>query len=478
MKNKEYFTYISKNLLYNKFPEFSSKDLFLSKMSKGFYLFLLFIFCIFFLNATIAVNFFIFTGSCIYIINITFKIILTFARIFAKNKVFYKNLDNNILPIYSILVPLYKEDNIISFLIESLKNLDYPSNKLEILLLVEEDDKLTNDAIELHNLQKPFKTIKIPFSEPRTKPKACNYGLNFAKGKYITIYDAEDIPDPYQLKKVVKLFNNLNDDVICIQAKLNYFNREENFLSKCFSIEYSNWFEYMLPSLYYFNFIIPLGGTSNHIKKDKLIEIGGWDPYNITEDAELGIRINFFGYKTALLNSTTLEESPITLKSWIPQRTRWIKGYLQTYILTLKNSRDYLSKMPLSKSIAFHLFFGFPVISYLMIPILFLISFLSIIGAIDTNYVYNYNIFLWKIGFITGIIFSVFTALSSIIYHKWLKTIDVIFVFPFYWVLHSMASYRAIYQLFKKRYYWEKTPHGLTKYKFNLNLKKFTKKEK
>ena len=248
-----------------------------------------------------------------------------------------KELVTEDLPIYTILLPVYKEDKLIKKLIWNLQAIDYPREKLDIKLLIEEDDSKTLNAVRSLNFPAIFEVIVVPFHMPKTKPKACNYGLFFSRGKYLTIYDAEDIPDTDQLKKIVAMFNKLPSNYICIQSALNYFNRNENFLTRMFTLEYSYWFDYMLPGLDTLDIPIPLGGTSNHFKLENLVELGAWDPFNVTEDADLGVRAYAKGYKVAVVNSTTYEEANNEPFNWIRQRSRWIKGYMQTFLVHMRN---------------------------------------------------------------------------------------------------------------------------------------------
>lgn len=219
------------------------------------------------------------------------------------------NYPDEDLPYYTIQLPVFKESEVIYKLASNLQNLDYPKHKLDVKLLIESDDEVTFNAVK--NLKFPciFDPVIIPYAQPKTKPKACNYGLHFSKGKYLTIYDAEDIPDSDQLKMVNALFHKLPEEYIVVQCALNYFNKTENFLTRMFTLEYSYWFDYMLPGLDGLGVPIPLGGTSNHFKFDKLMELGGWDGFNVTEDADLGIRAYAKGYKVTVLNSTTYEEA-------------------------------------------------------------------------------------------------------------------------------------------------------------------------
>lgn len=237
------------------------------------------------------------------------------------------------LPHYSILVPVYKEAGIVGLLMRNLAALDYPREKLEILLLLEEDDPETLEAALAAAPPDIVRVVVVPHSLPKTKPRACNVGLAFARGEFVVIYDAEDRPEPDQLKKALIAFRKGGDDLVCVQAALNYFNARENLLTRMFTLEYSSWFDYTLAGLDKLRLPIPLGGTSNHFRTDMLRELGGWDPFNVTEDADLGIRASARGFRVAVVNSTTFEEANMAVGNWLRQRSRWIKGYMQTVLV-------------------------------------------------------------------------------------------------------------------------------------------------
>jgi glycosyltransferase XagB len=307
--------------------------------------------------------------NSLYLVAQIFKLIITIIGALQKPK--HININPDLaLPIYTLLIPIYKEDRILKHLIKTIEKLDYPADKLDVKLLIEEDDHITLQAIEKIKLESYFELIIIPNSAPKTKPKACNYGLNFARGKYITIFDAEDRPEKLQLKKIVNAFAQAERNVICIQAKLNYYNRTENILTKLFAIEYSLLFDFMLPGLKALSLPIPLGGTSNHFIKDKLIEIGGWDAFNVTEDADLGIRIYHFDYRTELIDSLTLEEAPINTQMWIKQRARWIKGHILTSMLHLQK----LDQLKFREFIGILLTLYIPNIIYITLPLYLLLG--------------------------------------------------------------------------------------------------------
>lgn len=240
-----------------------------------------------------------------------------------------KMLRDEELPIYTVLVPMFREPDVLPILANALRNLDYPTSKLDVKIVLEEgDDETINAALAL-GLEDIFEIIKVPPSMPQTKPKACNYALQFARGEYLVIFDAEDKPEPDQLKKVLVTFNASPDNVACVQCRLNYFNRNENWLTRMFTLDYSLWFDLMLPGLEKLKVPIPLGGTSNHFRMDVLRELRAWDPFNVTEDADLGIRMTQKGYEVRLVASTTFEEANVSQGNWIRQRSRWIKGYMQ-----------------------------------------------------------------------------------------------------------------------------------------------------
>jgi glycosyltransferase involved in cell wall biosynthesis len=272
------------------------------------------------------------------------------------------------LPVYTVLVPMYKEPKVLPILASALKKMNYPLSKLDIKLVLEENDFETIAAAKALALDATFEIIRVPHSEPKTKPKACNYALRFARGKYLTIYDAEDKPEPDQLKKAVAAFRKLGDKTACIQARLNYFNARENWLTRMFTLEYSLWFDMFLPALDRLQVPIPLGGTSNHFDIDKLREVGAWDPFNVTEDADLGLRFAALGYHVGVVNSVTYEEANSHLGNWIRQRSRWIKGYIQTWLVNMRHPVRLYRKVGFRGFSSLHLFVGGSIVAGSPIP--------------------------------------------------------------------------------------------------------------
>ena len=219
-------------------------------------------------------------------------------------------IDEASLPIYTVLVPMYREVESVPAILGALQSMDYPPAKLDIKLVLEDDDALTLAEVQKLQPSYRFEIIRVPAGNPRTKPRACNYALHFARGEYVAIFDADDRPEPTQLKKAVYTFRQLPADMVCLQSRLIYYNTADNLLTRFFALEYHALFYVALRGLEMMGIPIPLGGTSNHISLAHIRELGGWDPYNVTEDADLGVRLSTHGYRTAMLDSYTLEEAP------------------------------------------------------------------------------------------------------------------------------------------------------------------------
>ena len=420
-------------------------------------------------------SYFIFLISMIqifYFFAVGFKFIISIAGATSELEQYItdeevQSLKDEELPVYTILVPVYKEPEVVGILINSLKKMDYPQNKLDVILLLEEDDKVTLEAAKSHRPPSNWRFLIVPNAIPKTKPKACNYGLFFSKGKYLTIYDAEDVPEPDQLKKCLVAFKKGGKDYICFQCALNYFNKDENFLTKMFTLEYSYWFDYLLPGLFNLKLPIPLGGTSNHFDVEKLKEVGAWDPFNTTEDADLGVRARAKNYKVGVVNSTTYEEANAHLGNWIRQRSRWIKGYMQTCIVYLRNNRALLKNVGFKGYIGFHLLICGTPLAFLANPIMwgvFLIWIITkshIIESLFPSYILYISIYNLLFGNFIGI----YLNMIAVFRRKYYSLLPYAFLNPIYWFLHSRASYKALFELFTKPFYWQKTQHGITKMK-------------
>lgn len=368
------------------------------------------------------------------------------------------------LPIYSILMPAFDEPEVIRNLVRAVDAIDYPKERLELLLLLEEDDNSTIDSLIGVELPTSVRVLLVPPSEPRTKPKACNYGLQFARGKYVTIFDAEDVPQPMQLRDAVELFESSPDDVACLQARLDYFNYTQNLLTRLFTVEYATWFGCILPGLQRLKMPIPLGGTSNHIKTNLLIDLGGWDPYNVTEDADLGIRLVQRGYRTLVLDSVTFEEANSDTVNWIRQRSRWYKGYLQTWLVHMRQPRATLGHMGPRGVLGITTVIGLtPALAAVNLFAAFLtVLFFIGVPASLTGIFPPWVVYVGSGMFFFGNAFVILTSIMAMIRMKKEYLALTCLVFPLYWLLMAVAATKAVYQLIVRPSYWEKTQHGLT----------------
>jgi len=364
-------------------------------------------------------------------------------------------------PTYTILVPLYREETAVAGLMAHLRSLDYPITQLRILLLVEADDQPTYEAVERAGIAPPFEMVLIPVSQPRTKPKACNIGLQQASGECLVIFDAEDRPETDQLKKAALLFAQAPEDVVCLQACLNYYNRDRNWLTRFFAIEYSTWFDFCLPGLYRLDAPIPLGGTSNHFRLSALKTLRGWDPYNVTEDCDLGIRLYSRGLRTELLDSTTWEEATFRVMPWIRQRSRWVKGYLQTYLVHLREHRRLRRDWGLPKLVHFHFLFGAGCLCLLMNPFYWIVTLLWFTtGAKAIHEFFPLWIMVPALfSFLAGNAAFILSAMLGCLRRRYYHMLPQCLLMPVYWVLMSIGAWKGALQMITRPFYWEKTPH-------------------
>ena len=368
------------------------------------------------------------------------------------------------LPRYTVLVPVFREANIVGQLVRNLGSIDYPVHKLEVLVLIEEEDDLTREAFLSADPPPHFRIITVPKGDPQTKPRACNVGLFFATGEFLVIFDAEDTPDPDQLKKAFLAFRRGGDKTVCIQASLNYFNAGENGLTRMFTLEYSYWFDYMLAGLDAADLPIPLGGTSNHFRTSALAELGGWDPYNVTEDADLGIRASALGYRVGVVNSTTMEEANTSIPNFIRQRSRWIKGYMQTSLVHARRPRQLIRQIGPRRFASFALLIGGTPATFLGVLPLYLTTALTIALPVEflAQFFPVWLLWLCLVNFIIGNSVMVYLSMMGPYKRGAFNLILWAVLNPIYWILHSVAAYKGLWQLLTRPHYWEKTEHGLT----------------
>jgi glycosyltransferase XagB len=374
-------------------------------------------------------------------------------------------LDDRDLPIYTILVPVYREAEVLPILARAIDQLDYPKSKLDVRILLEEDDTETIQAARDANLPSHIRPVIVPSGKPRGKPRACNYGLIHARGEHVVIFDAEDIPEPDQLKKAVVTFRKGGERLACVQAKLNYFNADQNLLTRWFTAEYSTWFDLFLPGLAASNAPIPLGGTSNHFRAESLRTLGAWDPYNVTEDADLGIRLFKAGYSTAVIDSTTYEEANSEVYNWIRQRSRWIKGYIVTYLVHMRHPVRLWRSMGTRSFWSMQFFVGGTPLVLLLNPIFWVLTvlwFLTQANVIEEMFPTS----IFYVGsaalYFGNFTFAYMNVLGCLRRQQY-GAIRYALLSPIYWALMSIAAWKGFLQLFYAPSYWEKTKHGLYK---------------
>ena len=408
--------------------------------------------------------------TTLYFCDLVFNLFLIY-RSFAKSPEItitdeeIDSLPDSYWPTYTIYCPLYKEWSVVPQFISAISNLDYPKNKLQVMLLLEEDDKETIRQVKEYTLPAFFKVVVVPDSKPKTKPKALNYGLLKTKGEYVVVYDAEDIPDPKQLKKAVLAFKKEGEKTICVQAKLNFYNPYQNILTRVFTAEYSLWFDLVLTGLQSIEAPIPLGGTSNHFRTRDIRALHGWDAFNVTEDCDLGTRLAKHGYKTAIIESTTLEEANSDTKNWFNQRSRWIKGYIQTYFVHMRSPQEFF-KNKKSHLIAFQFVVGGKILSLFVNPFLWLstISYFALrpfIGEFIESFFPAPILYMAVFALIVGNFLYLYYYMIGLAKRGYEELIPFAFFVPFYWLAMSFASWIALFEFIVKPHYWSKTQHGL-----------------
>ncbi|BER93131.1 glycosyltransferase [Thermatribacter velox] len=404
-----------------------------------------------------------------YFANVLFKFVISLwgARIEKESITFegdFKDLRENELPVYTILLPLHREPlSVIKQLVEGIRQLDYPPEKLDVLFLIEENDRETLENCKKSHPPYNVRFILVPEGAPKTKPRACNFGLFFARGELLTIYDAEDVPEPDQLKKAVAAFRNAPPEFVCLQAALNFYNRNQNLLTRLFTLEYSYWFDYLLPGLFVLRLPIPLGGTSNHFKTQALLELGGWDPFNVTEDADLGMRASYRGYRVGIINSTTFEEANSKLRNWIRQRSRWLKGYLQTFLVHNRRPLRVLRSSGFSGWLTLQLFIGgTPLGQAASVPLWLLFVFwLFTKRAFGFSFLPDFIMVIGLLNLLLGNFLGIYLSMLAVFRRGFYELLPFALLNLFYWFLAGVAAWKGIFQLFTRPFFWEKTVHGL-----------------
>jgi cellulose synthase/poly-beta-1,6-N-acetylglucosamine synthase-like glycosyltransferase len=365
-------------------------------------------------------------------------------------------------PLFSVLVALYREANMVPDLLAALDRLVWPRDRLEIKLICEADDAATLAAIGKRKLPRHIEVVEVPPGLPRTKPKALAYALPLTGGEFVTLYDAEDEPDPMQLAEAWLRFRHGGPDLAVVQAPLEISNRSSGLIARMFAFEYAGLFRGLLPWLSSRRLMLPLGGTSNHFRRAALDEVGGWDPHNVTEDADLGIRLARFGYRAETISRPTREPAPDRFGVWMPQRTRWFKGWAQTWLVHMRDPRRLLADLgPASFAVAQVLFAGMLASAMLHPLLLATLVFLGLelllretIGPLRSALLL-FDVVNIACGYLSFLLLGWQTLTKQEKRGFW----KIVLLTPPYWAMLSLAGWRAVWQLWRRPHFWEKTPH-------------------
>ena len=367
------------------------------------------------------------------------------------------------LPVYTVLVPLFRESRVIPQLLQALARLDYPTEKLDIKLLVEEVDAQTRAALARYVLPHHIEVLTVPRGAPQTKPRALNYGLAFARGALLTIYDAEDIPHPGQLRLAASMFAQADERLACLQAPLGWYNAGTSFFTRMIAVDYAAHFHVILPWLHRLGLPLPLGGTSNHFRIRALLEAGGWDPFNVTEDADLGLRLARKGYRTGTLpRLLTLEEACADYGCWRNQRARWIKGWLQTFLVHQRAPARLLTEVGAGGYFVLYALLGAGVFASLLHPLFLLLTVLALAQpeALPGGLAGTWLAAQGVVVFVAGYAGAIAAAIKGLRRTHQMHLLPWLVFLPFYWLLVSLAAWLALWDFIRRPHHWRKTEHG------------------
>lgn len=373
-----------------------------------------------------------------------------------------RGLPDGALPRYTVLVPLRHEAAMVPGLMRRLEALDYPRDRLEVRFLVEADDRQTAAALHRACRRPDFRVITVPAGPLATKPRALVYGLAFTTGELVTVFDAEDRPEPDQLRKAAAALLGGPDHLACVQARLE-IDRPQGPIARQFAIEYAALFGGVLPFLAAARLPLPLGGTSNHFKRLALDDTGGWDPYNVTEDADLGARLARFGYTTGMLDSVTFEDAPERWAVWHRQRVRWLKGWLMTWIVHSRRPRAAAREMGWRNMLFLQLYAAATILAPLLHPIglmLLAATAAGVLAAPGAGAFWSDVLTaaaLWSAAF--SYLASVLAAVRTLRAQGRSDLVPHAVLTPVYWLLISWAAWCAVGDLLRRPHHWSKTPH-------------------
>lgn len=377
------------------------------------------------------------------------------------------------LPRYSVLVPLYREANMLPRLVQRLSALDYPRERLEVLLLVEADDAETQRAIAAAALPAFMAMLIVPPGTPRTKPRALNVGLMAASGELIVVFDAEDAPEPDQLRRAAAIFARAPDKVACVQARLAIENMRDNWLTRRFAVEYAALFDCGKSGMARLGWPVPLGGTSNHFRAEILRRVGAWDAWNVTEDADLGLRLARSGYLVRDLPSTTWEEAPNRLGAWMNQRTRWMKGWMQTILVHARSPLALMAELGTPQALVMSGLALSVVLGALLLPFFSAGLAWRIVNG-GAPFSGPLLIAIADAAILEAIILATATEIipAALALHRRgaLRALPWVLLAPISCLMVSIAAWRGLFDLVRQPHFWHKTRHGQSRSEGGLGV--------
>ncbi|MEL6169766.1 MAG: glycosyltransferase [Pseudomonadota bacterium] len=365
-------------------------------------------------------------------------------------------------PRIGLLVPLFRERQIAAHLVKRLSALDYPRDRLDLCLVVEEDDWITEDSLRRATLPSWMRIIRVPHGTLKTKPRAMNYALGFLRGDIVGIYDAEDAPAPGQLWVVAREFGRASPDVACLQGRLAFYNERQNWMARCFAIDYAIWFHLILPGLARLGLPIPLGGTTLFFRRHVLEGLGAWDAHNVTEDADLGLRLARAGFRTELIDTETQEEATCQPGAWVRQRSRWIKGYAITYAQHMRRPWSLWQELGASGFIAVQILFLGSVVLALFAPLLWTLWALPLSLPHPLETLIARPTLVWiGMSLIGAEVLNIAVGVAAVRRsgRRWLT--PWVPSFHIYAMMGSLAALKALWELLVRPFFWDKTAHGM-----------------
>nr|WP_306421721.1 glycosyltransferase family 2 protein [Methylobacterium trifolii] len=370
------------------------------------------------------------------------------------------------LPTYTVLVALYREAAVVPRIVRALAGLDYPAAKLDLKFVIEAGDRETAEALARVPFPARFEIVVAPPGEPRTKPRALNVALPLARGSHLVVFDAEDVPDPAQLRRAAEVFSRSPQSLACLQGRLVIDNPADSLLARLFALEYTGLFDVLNPALARWALPIPLGGTSTHFRTRVLRDLHGWDAWNVTEDADLGIRLALAGYRVGDLPSHTLEEAPITVRAWLHQRTRWMKGFLQTSLTHGRRPIATLRDLGWLPALCAVTMVPGTVVSALVYPVCFALALNGfVLNALPAapDFLSNLPTGLALTLFAMGLAALALPAALGCLRRGWRDLLWLVLLLPAYFGLISLAAWLALLELVRAPDRWNKTEHGLSR---------------